>query len=195
MIWANLNVLMYDFALIMSFFKWVWLIHRIAVWWLMNGILTYFFLFVRSWRFTFYITSFFTGLAVLYDVSIQAVLLALLPSQCLQERQGLLSNMSFQTFLQRFSHHISLCPLHSTLMRPQTYWTMLILKTQTQTQEVSSSGRAEDNGDCVKIHFCGVGDGTHGGCRACLFVVSNTCLRQKLRLPLEHGLQFNNFLY
>lgn len=73
----------------------------------MNGILTYFFLFVRSWRFTFYITSFFTGLAVLYDVSIQAVLLAVLPSQCLQEWQGLLSNMSFQTFLQRFSHHIS----------------------------------------------------------------------------------------
>ncbi|NXV23691.1 CERS4 synthase, partial [Cepphus grylle] len=39
----------------------------IAPWWLMNGILMCFVLFVCSWRFTFYFISFFTGLAVLYD--------------------------------------------------------------------------------------------------------------------------------
>lgn len=39
----------------------------------MNGILMPFVLFVCSWRFTFYIISFITGLAVLYDVSTYAV--------------------------------------------------------------------------------------------------------------------------
>lgn len=39
----------------------------------MNGVLTSFVLFLCSWRFLFYITAFFTGLAVLYDVSTPAV--------------------------------------------------------------------------------------------------------------------------
>lgn len=52
-------------------------------------------------------------------------------------------------------------PLHSTFMRPHTDWTVLVLNAPAQNQEVaSSSGKAEDNWDCVKIHFCGLGDGT-----------------------------------
>lgn len=99
MIWANFKHVGIYLCLNSTIFEWVCLIHRIAAWWLVNGILMYFGLFVCSWRFAFYFISFFTGLAVLYDVSTQVVPPAVLPSQCLQEWQILLSNMSFQTFL------------------------------------------------------------------------------------------------
>lgn len=75
LLWSRqtLNILLYVFALVVRFFEWVLLKRWIAAWWLMNGVLTSFVLFLCSWRFLFYITAFFTGLAVLYDVSTPAV--------------------------------------------------------------------------------------------------------------------------